>query len=154
MEAHVFEDLRSSDPHKGYGADPYEEVTEEELAKAGFDQIKATEVVGMPKDTVDKGFMDRCRAIYQQLLPQLMADHRGEVIAIEPESGDYFLGENLDSASEKAMVQYPDRLFGFFRVDESPAVLKLRYSNFTGWLRPRSVSSGNPGFFGQLRGRY
>lgn len=80
----------------------------------------------MPKDTVDKGFMDRCRAIYQQLLPQLMADHRGEVIAIEPESGDYFLGENLDSASEKAMVQYPDRLFGFFRVDESPAVLKLR----------------------------
>ena len=80
----------------------------------------------MHKDTVDQAFIERCRAVYRQLLPALIAHHRGEVIAIEPESGDYFLGENLDTASAKALAQYPERLFGFFQIDESPAVVKLR----------------------------
>jgi hypothetical protein len=80
----------------------------------------------MPQETVEQAFIERCRAIYRQLLPTLLAKHRGKVIAIEPESGDYFLGEDLDSASATALAQYPDRLFGFFQVDESPAVVKLR----------------------------
>ncbi|MGH8056590.1 MAG: hypothetical protein ACREOH_05060 [Candidatus Entotheonellia bacterium] len=75
---------------------------------------------------VDQRFIDRCRALYRQLLPQLMADHRGKVIAIEPDSEEYFLGESLDDASEKAHARYADRLFGYFRVDDSPAVVKLR----------------------------
>jgi hypothetical protein len=80
----------------------------------------------MSKDTVDQAFIERYRVIYRQLLPALIAHHRGEVIAIEPESGDYFLGENLDTASAKALARHPDRLFGFFQIDESPAVVKLR----------------------------
>jgi hypothetical protein len=80
----------------------------------------------MSEDTMKQDFMARCRAIYGQLFPQLMADHRGQVIAIEPESAEYFLGETLDSASDKALARYPDRLFGFFRIDASPAVVKLR----------------------------
>jgi hypothetical protein len=80
----------------------------------------------MPQETVDQVFIERCRAIYRQLLPALIAKHRGKVIAIEPESGDYVLGEDLDSASAKALARYPNRLFGFFQVDESPAVVKLR----------------------------
>ena len=80
----------------------------------------------MPEYTVDQDFVARCRVIYEQLLPQLIVDHRGQVIAIEPESAEYFLGETLDSASEKALARYPDRLFGFFRIDASPAVVKLR----------------------------
>jgi len=80
----------------------------------------------MAQETVDQAFIDRCRAIYLRLLPALIAEHRGEVIAIEPESGEYFLGENLDTASAKALARHPDRLFGFFQIDESPAVVKLR----------------------------
>ena len=80
----------------------------------------------MPKETLDPDFIERCRAIYQQLLPQLIAEYRGKVIAIEPESAEYFLGETLDSASEQALAQYPDRLCGFFCLDDSPAVVKLR----------------------------
>jgi hypothetical protein len=59
-------------------------------------------------------------------VPQLIAAHRGEVMAIEPDSGEYFLGESLDDASEQARARHPDRLFGFFRIDESPAIVKLR----------------------------
>lgn len=80
----------------------------------------------MPQETVEQAFIERCRAIYRRLLPALIAKHRGKVIAIEPESGDYFLGENLEDASAKALAQYPNRLFGFFQVDDSPAVVKLR----------------------------
>jgi hypothetical protein len=68
----------------------------------------------MLQETVDQAFIERCREIYRQLLPALIANHKGEVIAIEPESGDYFLGENLDSASANALARYPDRLFGVF----------------------------------------
>ncbi len=80
----------------------------------------------MPQETVDQAFIERCRAIYRQLLPALIAKHRGKVIAIEPETGDYVLGEDLDSVSAKALARYPNRLFGFFQVDEAPAVVKLR----------------------------
>ena len=80
----------------------------------------------MASDTINQSFIDHCRTIYQQCLPQLMADHQGKVMAIEPESGEYFLGETLDSASELARARYPDRLFGFFRIDTSPAVVTLR----------------------------
>jgi hypothetical protein len=88
--------------------------------------MQTTEVVGMPEETVDQDFMTHCRVIYRQLLPQLIADHRGKVIAIEPSSTEYFLGGTLDSASEKALASYPDRLFGFFLINESPAVVLLR----------------------------
>ena len=80
----------------------------------------------MSEDTVEQDFMARCRTTYGQLLPWLIADHQGQVIAIEPESAEYFLGETLDSASEKALARYPDRLCGFFRLDASPAVVQLR----------------------------
>ena len=80
----------------------------------------------MSQKTADQDFIERCRTIYRQLLPQLIADHRGKVIAIEPESTEYFLGDTLDSASEQARTRYPERLFGFFCLDESPAVVKLR----------------------------
>src|SRR5215510_12296019 len=89
-------------------------------------RTQTTEVTGMPEYTVDQDLIARCRVIYEQLLPQLIEDHRGQVIAIEPKSAEYFLGETLDSASEKALARYPDRLFGFFRLDASPAVVKLR----------------------------
>jgi hypothetical protein len=82
--------------------------------------------MGMSEYTVDQDFIARCRVLYEQLLPQLIVDYRGQVIAIEPESAEYFLGETLESASEKALARYSDRLFGFFRIDASPAVVKLR----------------------------
>jgi hypothetical protein len=84
------------------------------------------EVFGMPQETVEQAFIERCRAIYRSLLPALLAKHRGNVIAIEPESGDYVLCENLDSASANALARDPNRRFGFFQVDEDPAVVKLR----------------------------
>ncbi len=34
----------------------------------------------------------------------------GQYVAIEPDSGDYFLGESFDDAVNAAITKYPDRL--------------------------------------------
>ena len=91
-----------------------------------FHHASQIKEVGMSTQTTDQDFIERCRTMYQQLLPRLIADHRGKVVAIEPESAEYFLGETLDSASEHSLARYPDRRFGFFCLDESPVVVKLR----------------------------
>jgi hypothetical protein len=42
--------------------------------------------------------------------------HRGKVAAIEPESGDYFLGESLLEALDRGREKYPAGVFYFVRI--------------------------------------
>lgn len=51
--------------------------------------------------------------------------HIGEYIAIEVESGDYFLGSTLVEAATRARTAYPDRRFHFIKIG-SPVVRRLR----------------------------
>lgn len=39
---------------------------------------------------------------------EVESHHRGEFVAIEPESGTYYLGRTLDEAIEKARIAYPN----------------------------------------------
>ena len=64
-------------------------------------------------------------AIYQTLKERLEADHRGEIVAIEPESGDYFLGKDVVEATEAGRNAHPDKLFYYVRVG-FPAVHRRR----------------------------
>ena len=55
--------------------------------------------------------------IYETLLQKkLEPEHKGEVVAIEVESGDYFLGKSLVEAGKKARLKHPDKLFYFAKV--------------------------------------
>jgi hypothetical protein len=53
--------------------------------------------VPLPKEEIAKrqaeshAFAERCRAIFHVVAPQLMAEHYGWAIHIEPDSGDYFI---------------------------------------------------------------
>lgn len=48
---------------------------------------------------IDKhAHVEKAERIYQQLRSQLEAEHKGEIVAIEPESGDFFLGANVIEA--------------------------------------------------------
>lgn len=66
------------------------------------------------------------RVIYDRIQGELKPPFKGKMLAVEVESGDHFIGETVLEAAAKALARYPDRLFGFFQVDESPAVVKLR----------------------------
>ena len=55
--------------------------------------------------------------IYQiQLREKLEKDHKGEIVAIEIASGDFFLGKNEIEAYEKAIKKYPDKTFVYKRI--------------------------------------
>jgi hypothetical protein len=54
--------------------------------------------------------------IYEKIKPLLEPEHKGEIVAIEVESGDYFLDETVIEAWQKAKGKYPDKVFYFVRV--------------------------------------
>ena len=47
------------------------------------------------------------------------------IVAIEPESGAYFVGDTLGQANAAAFVQYPDRWLYFARIDNPEAAITL-----------------------------
>ncbi|MCE9548705.1 MAG: hypothetical protein K8T25_24775 [Planctomycetia bacterium] len=58
-----------------------------------------------------KSVIERARQIYAaQLQADLESQHLDRFVAIEPESGEYFLGDTLDDAVKSARTKYPSRL--------------------------------------------
>lgn len=44
------------------------------------------------------------------------AKHKGKVVAIDPESGDYFLGTKILTAVEKGRKKHPNAIFYCIRI--------------------------------------
>lgn len=64
----------------------------------------------------------RAKRIYVERLQATMeSQHQGRFVAIEPESGDYFLGDTFDDAVRAAGVRHPDRLSHTVRVGHRAA---------------------------------
>jgi hypothetical protein len=55
----------------------------------------------------NEAFGQRCRAIFDQVAPQLIADHYEWSIIIEPDSGDYFIAPNSEECLPKAKQKHP-----------------------------------------------
>lgn len=53
--------------------------------------------------------------IYEKIKDKLK-DHKGEIVAIEVGSGDYFVGKKVIDAYEKASKKYPKKEFYFMRI--------------------------------------
>lgn len=63
------------------------------------------------------------RRIYEsQLRDQLERQHSGKYVAIEPSSGQYFLGETFDEAVNRALDAFPARLTFTLRIGHSAAL--------------------------------
>lgn len=53
----------------------------------------------------------RAQHLYEQTLRHdLETNHRHSYVAIEPESGEYFLGPTLSNAVQAARIAHPDRI--------------------------------------------
>ena len=58
-----------------------------------------------------KRVIDRAKRIYsEQLQQRLEPQHLDRYVAIEPESGEYFLADTFDEAVKSARAKYPSRL--------------------------------------------
>jgi hypothetical protein len=60
-------------------------------------------------------------------LAELGADLEGQegIVAIDPESGDYFVASTLGKANKAAFEKYPDKWFYFARLDNPQAAIAL-----------------------------
>ena len=81
----------------------------------GFSTIYGILIAGFIKQFRLLKSMDNKKAeqIYDKIKENL---EDGKIVAIEPESGDYFLGEDVDEACDKVKERYPDREFLLKRV--------------------------------------
>jgi len=68
---------------------------------------------------------------FQKVQPELLPRHKGDIVAVDPKSGRFFVGDDELDVARKAMTALPGTIFGFFRVGY-PAVHKFRSS------RPRA----------------
>ena len=74
-------------------------------------------------DSEVEEFVRRAEEIYAtRLRAVLEPKHIDEFVAIEPESGDYFLGKTLSEATRAARQSYPDRLTHAMRVGHRAAL--------------------------------
>ena len=69
-----------------------------------------------------KTVISRAKELYEQgPKSQLEAKHMGRFVAIEPESGDYFLGDTFDEAVNSARTKHPSRLSHTIRIGHRAA---------------------------------
>jgi hypothetical protein len=66
--------------------------------------------------------IDRAKRLYaEQLQVVLESRHTGRFVSIEPESGEYFLGDTFDEAVKSARTKYPSRLPHTIRIGQRAA---------------------------------
>lgn len=58
---------------------------------------------------------------YNEIRGDLEAEHWGDFVMIEVDSGDYFLGSTSREALERARQAYPDKAYFLFRVGHRAA---------------------------------
>jgi len=72
----------------------------------------------------DKALASKARGIYnQQLKGTLEVCCRGQFVAIEVDSGDYFLGATPLEAVKSGKAKYPEKVFHVMKVGYKAAVL-------------------------------
>jgi hypothetical protein len=64
-------------------------------------------------------FRKRCEMIFERVKPELIKTHYNWYIAIEPDSGDYFVGKTLEIPGQLCRDKYPDKIPHVFRINES-----------------------------------
>jgi hypothetical protein len=69
-----------------------------------------------------KSVIERAKQIYaEKLRAALEPTHLDQFVAIEPESGDHFLGNTFDEAVRSARAKYPSRLSHTIRIGHRAA---------------------------------
>jgi hypothetical protein len=69
-----------------------------------------------------KAVIGRAKRLYaEQFQAVLEPRHMGRFVAIEPESGEYFLGDTFDQAVKSTRAKYPSRLSHTIRIGQRAA---------------------------------
>jgi hypothetical protein len=64
------------------------------------------------------------KQLFEKIDPQLRAQHHGKFIAIDADSGEYFLGDTIVEADKHARAKHPGKVFYVGRIGY-PAAIKF-----------------------------
>jgi hypothetical protein len=64
-------------------------------------------------------FKQRCQQIFEKLQPSLIKTHYNWYLAVEPESGEYFINEDAFVVAKIAHEKYPNFRLHVFRINET-----------------------------------
>ena len=67
----------------------------------------------------------RYRTIFERVRPELIKEHHNWYIAVEPDSGDYFVDKDIEVASQQAREKHPHAVHCMFRLNEIGAVGRI-----------------------------
>lgn len=74
----------------------------------------------VPADT--KSIIELAKRLYAERLQAVLeSQHCNRFVAIEPESGDHFLGDTFDEAVRAARAKHPERLSHTIRIGHRAA---------------------------------
>ncbi|SRR5712692_7955507 len=90
-----------------------------------------------PREISKKG-----QKVLEAILQELATKHFGRFIAIEADSGEYFIGDTVIAATRKAQAKYPGKIFFLGRIGYRTAyTFKGRRGLRESFGRPRSRPS-------------
>ena len=69
----------------------------------------------------DEAFYQRCQEIFERVRPEWIKEHYGWYIAVEPDSGDYFIDADKEVASIKARQKHSNAIHFMFCLNETGA---------------------------------
>ncbi len=72
-----------------------------------------------------EAFHQRCRAIFERVRPDFIKDRYGWYIAVEPDSGDYFIDADKEIAHKKARQHHPNAIHCVFCLNETGTTGKI-----------------------------
>lgn len=71
------------------------------------------------QEAEEQAIYHRCKTIFERVRPEWIDDHYNWYMAIEPESGDYFIDADEQVAVQKLHQKYPDEVPQIFRLNET-----------------------------------
>ncbi|OUL33058.1 hypothetical protein BV372_17935 [Nostoc sp. T09] len=61
----------------------------------------------------------RCKIIFERLQPELLKTHYKWFMAVEAESGDYFIDQNEEIVTQMCLQKYPNAIPFIFVINET-----------------------------------
>jgi hypothetical protein len=86
-----------------------------------FPEIQWTEEQFAEWEAEREAFYQRCKPIFDKVKSEFIETHYNWYVAVEPDSGDYFIDKDLEVASRICREKHPAKIHYAFRINETGA---------------------------------
>ena len=84
-----------------------------------FPEIQWTDEQLAEWDAEHKEFRERCQPIFDKVKSELIGTHYNWFVAVEPDSGDYFVDKDSSVASRQCREKHPGKIPHVFRINST-----------------------------------